>query len=123
MTTEYQIAKERAERYKEKLDMLLESMSTEERKNTLTNGQKGVSNWLTALPLKEHVFDVRVFDLNARKYRNQELAKCYETNEKEKKRQYNEKVLQIENGIFTPLVFSTEQWVVNVSNSIKDFPS
>ena len=54
-------------------------------------------------------FEIRVFDLNARRYRNQELAKCYETNEKEKKRQYNERVLQIENGIYTPLVFSTEQ--------------
>ena len=58
MTTEYQIAKERAARYKERLDMLLESVSTEERKNTLANGQKGVSNWLTALPLKEHGLDL-----------------------------------------------------------------
>ena len=45
VTTEYQIVKQRAARYKEKLDMFLESMSTEERKNTLAKGQKGVSNW------------------------------------------------------------------------------
>ena len=30
----------------------------------------------------------------------------YETNEKEKKRTYNERILQIEHGTFTPLVFS-----------------
>ena len=52
-------------------------------------------------------FDIRVFNPNTRRYRNQELAKCYETNEKKKKRQYNERVLQIENDIFTPLIFST----------------
>ena len=38
--------------------MLLESMSAEERKNTLANGQKGVSNWLTTLLLKEYGLDL-----------------------------------------------------------------
>ena len=52
-------------------------------------------------------FDIRVFDLNAQRYSNLELAKCYSMNEIEKKRQYNERVLQVENGTFTPLVFST----------------
>jgi len=47
-------------------------------------------------------FDVRVFD-----YRGLDLAKCYERNEKEKKRHYGERILQVENGSFTPLVFST----------------
>ena len=32
--------------------------------------------------------------------------KTYIINEKEKKRAYNERVLQVENGTFTPLVFS-----------------
>ena len=45
-------------------------------------------------------FDIRVFNLQAQK-------KCFERNEKEKKRHYNEPVLQIENGSFTPLVFAT----------------
>ena len=40
-------------------------------------------------------------------YRCLELKRCFERNEKEKKRQYNERVLQIENGTFTPLVFAT----------------
>ncbi|XP_057296729.1 uncharacterized protein LOC130625645 [Hydractinia symbiolongicarpus] len=51
--------------------------------------------------------DVRVFDLNAQRYRNTEIKRCYERNEQEKKRLYNERVLQVENGSFTPLVFST----------------
>jgi hypothetical protein len=51
-------------------------------------------------------FDVRVFDPNARSYRAQTLSQAYISKEKEKKRKYNERVLQIENGTFTPLVFS-----------------
>ena len=51
-------------------------------------------------------FDVRVFDPNARRFRNQTLSQMYITNEKEKKRCYNERVLQVENGTFTPLVFN-----------------
>lgn len=51
--------------------------------------------------------DVRVFDLNAQRYRGLELKKCFERNENEKKRCYGERVLQVENGTFTPLVFSS----------------
>ena len=50
--------------------------------------------------------DVRVFDPLARRYSGQRLDQCYITNEKEKKRAYNARVLQIENGTLTPLVFS-----------------
>ena len=37
---------------------------------------------------------------------NQNLKKAYEINEKEKKRHYNERIIQLEHGTFTPLVFS-----------------
>ena len=47
------------------------------------------------------LFDLRVFDPNAKRY-----EECYRTNEMEKKRKYNERILQVENGSFTPLVFS-----------------
>ena len=50
--------------------------------------------------------DVRVFDPNACRYLKSSLTQCYVNNEKEKKRQYNERVLEIEHGCFTPLVFS-----------------
>ena len=37
---------------------------------------------------------------------NTELKKCFAKNEEEKKKQYNATVLNVENGTFTPLVFS-----------------
>ena len=40
-----------------------------------------------------------------KRYVNQEISKIYEVNEKEKKL-YNERILQIEHGSFTPLVMS-----------------
>ena len=51
-------------------------------------------------------FDVRVFNPLAESYRAQNLEKCYEINEKEKKEHYNEKVHNMEHGSFTPLVMS-----------------
>ena len=56
--------------------------------------------------MRWHVFILRVFYSNAKRYRSQNLNHCYELNEKEKKKQYNERVLQIEQGSFTPLVMS-----------------
>ena len=52
-------------------------------------------------------FDVRVFNPLARTYRDLSLSKVYERSEKEKKRSYNERILQIQHGSFTPLIFST----------------
>ena len=48
--------------------------------------------------------DVEVFNPNAKRYENKELSKAYETNQKEKKKTYNERILQVEHGNFTPLV-------------------
>ena len=47
-------------------------------------------------------FDVRVFNPIAKRYDNQTLRKAYDINEKEKKRQYNERIMQVEHGTFTP---------------------
>ena len=46
-------------------------------------------------------FDEKVFDPNASL--NKSLAQCYIQNEKEKKRQYNERVLEIDHGSSAPL--------------------
>ena len=51
-------------------------------------------------------FDIRVFNPTAKRYAKQNLQRAYETNEREKKRSYNERIMQIEHGTFTPLVFS-----------------
>ena len=49
-------------------------------------------------------FDIRVFDSNAKRYLHSALPQCYTQNVKEKKRQYNKRVLQIEHGGFSPLI-------------------
>ena len=51
-------------------------------------------------------FDVRVFDPNASSHLNQTMQQCYAKNENEKKRNYNERIMKVDNGTFTPLVFS-----------------
>lgn len=54
----------------------------------------------------EAFLDIRVFNANASRYLNATLPQCREVDEKEKIRNYNKKILQIEHGTFTPLVFS-----------------
>ena len=51
-------------------------------------------------------FDVRVFNPHASSYRTRSLARIYRKHEAEKKRQYGERVREIEKGSFTPLIFS-----------------
>ena len=52
-------------------------------------------------------FDVRVFHPNAPCYRSRDLAAVYKQHESAKKREYNQRVLNVEHGVFTPLVFAT----------------
>ena len=52
-------------------------------------------------------FDVRVCHPNAESYRDLEPQQIYRLHENEKKRQYSSRVLDIEHGTFTPLIFTT----------------
>lgn len=52
-------------------------------------------------------FDVRVFHPNAPSNRSGRLSAVYKRHEDEKKRVYGQRVLEIEHGVFTPLVLST----------------
>ena len=52
-------------------------------------------------------FDVRIFYPHAQCFRGKSLQKIYSSIEKEKKRHYCDRILQIEHGTFTPLVFSS----------------
>ena len=55
----------------------------------------------------QNVFcDVRVFNPLTKCHRTKTLAKVHELNEKEKKVKYAARVIEVENGSFTPLVFS-----------------
>ena len=47
-----------------------------------------------------------MFNPNANRYANQNLSRAYESNEKEKKKACNERVLEVEQGSFTPIVMS-----------------
>ena len=53
---------------------------------------------------QKELFDLRVFNPIASRYRNTPHSKCYIINENKKKKQFNERVLQVELGSFTPLV-------------------
>ena len=50
--------------------------------------------------------DIRVFNPLAKCYRKNPLAKIHEKHEKDKKIKYAERVIEVEHGSFTPLVFS-----------------
>ena len=50
--------------------------------------------------------DIRVFNPLAKCYRKKSLEKMHETNEKEKKIKYAARIIEVEHGSFTPLVFS-----------------
>ena len=52
-------------------------------------------------------FDVKVFNPNAQSYRRSSLEANYRREEKAKKRMYEERILKVEHGSFTPLVFAT----------------
>ena len=52
-------------------------------------------------------FDIRVTHVNAKTNSNLPTAKVFEKQEQEKKRAYNERVIEIEHGTFTPLVMGT----------------
>ena len=53
-------------------------------------------------------FDVRVFYPFASSYRQSKLPSVYRQHENKKRREYGQRVREIERGSFTPLVFTTE---------------
>ena len=58
-------------------------------------------------PQRSAFFDVRVCHPNAESYRDLELQQIYRMHENEKKGLYSSRILDIENGTFTPLIFTT----------------
>ena len=53
------------------------------------------------------LFDVRVFHPNAESYKDLTIQQLYRKHEDEKKRLYANRVLEVKQGTFTPLVFTT----------------
>ena len=52
-------------------------------------------------------FDVRVCHPNAESYQDLTPQQIYRNHEQEKKRKYGQRVMDIEHGTFTPLIFTT----------------
>ena len=53
------------------------------------------------------LFDVQVFNPFTHTYRNHPLATSYRRHEQEKRRAYDQRVREAENGCFSPLVFTS----------------
>ena len=51
-------------------------------------------------------FDVKVFNPFAPTHTKITLQKAFDNNEQEKKRGYNRRMIQLEHGTFTPLIFT-----------------
>ena len=58
-------------------------------------------------PMERTFLDVRVVHPNSPSYNGKKIDKIYDQNEKEKKRVYNQRIIQVEKASFTPLVFTT----------------
>ena len=52
-------------------------------------------------------FDIRVCHPNADSYKELSPKQIYKLHEDEKKRKYASRIIEVENGTFTPLVFTT----------------
>ena len=52
-------------------------------------------------------FDVRVTNINCESQKNQSISSILKKHESEKKRNYNKRVMDVEHGSLTPLVFTT----------------
>ena len=52
-------------------------------------------------------FDVKLTHVNTVSNKNKSLSQIYRTNETGKKNDYNERIMNVEKGTFTPLVFTT----------------
>lgn len=62
-------------------------------------------------------YDLRVFYSNSKQYQNVETRKCYEINEKEKS--YNDRIINIEHGAFTPLEMSANAKMGRESQTVR----
>ena len=58
-------------------------------------------------PCERNYFDIRITHPNAESHKEKTLDQLYSENEQEKKRSYNDRVVNVEKGTLTPLVFTT----------------
>ena len=58
-------------------------------------------------PFQKTMMDVRIFHPNADSYKNRDIKSVYIQHENEKRKDYEQRVLQVEKSSFVPLVYST----------------
>lgn len=92
-----------------RLEPVLQSITGEELPagSNLSDGARAdVSALGFWTPMRRAFFDIRVFNPLASSNWSKEIPKMYTHHENLKKREYNARILEIEKGSFTPLVFS-----------------
>ena len=75
--------------------------------NTAERARLDVSTVGVWSPMERTFMDVRIVHPNSPSYQGKKTEKIYQLHENEKKRKYNQRVIQVEKASFTPLVFST----------------
>ena len=58
-------------------------------------------------PQEKTYLDIRVMHPNSPSYMNKNVSQVYQQHEREKKRTYNDRIIHVEKGSFTPIVMST----------------
>ena len=58
------------------------------------------------MPLNRAFLDIRVFNPLAQSNWHLDINNMYKHHEQQKKREYNDRILQVEKGTFSPIVFS-----------------
>ena len=76
-------------------------------RNTADKARLDVSAVGIWSPMERTFLDVRVMHPNSASYIDKSPDQIYLQHEREKKRKYNDRVLQVEKGSFSPLIFST----------------
>ena len=76
-------------------------------RNTADKARLDVSAVGVWSPMERTFLDVRVMHPNSASYIDKTPEQIYLQHEREKKRKYNDRVLQVEKGSFSPLIFST----------------
>ena len=95
--------------YNTEIEPTLAPLSGEDLSNQIANRSNkatlDVRAYVFGETAQQAFFDLRVFNPNTCRYLNKPLQQCHVINENEK-REYYERVLQVDHGTITPLVFS-----------------
>ena len=82
-----------------------------EDETTSTNGEDAATLHIVARdfwrPSRRAFFDIRVFNANAQSNISRNIEETFSHHEREKARQYSDRIVNVEHGSFTPLIFST----------------